>query len=301
MRNKSIRTDLAIEARELWQENPERSGDLPGVEAKEETVSGFTVATVKILDETGEKELCKPKGTYVTLELGRLIRRDENAFADAAFVLAEQIRNLLKMEKNDSILVAGLGNRAITPDAVGPLCIENLLVTRHLKAQMPTDFAGFREVTAVETGVLGTTGIESADMIAAVGRALAPDAVIAVDALASRKMGRICRTIQLSDTGIVPGSGVNNSRAALNQSTLGARVVAIGVPTVVDAATLIVESGERPRESSDQLTAEEAGGMIVTPRDIDSAVRNMARLIGYAVNLALHDGLTLENIDMLLG
>lgn len=297
-----IRTDLAMEAREIWKEDPEKTGELPGVEAQEETLGSFKKTTVKILDERGEQELCKPKGSYVTLELDALIRREENSFENAVGILADEIRSLLKLVKNDTVLVAGLGNRDITPDAVGPQTVSSVLVTRHLKQQMPNEFAGFRNVAALETGVLGTTGLESADMVSSVSRSVSPNAVIAVDALASRRMDRLCRTVQLADTGIVPGSGVGNGRAALNHQTLGVPVIAIGVPTVVDAATLTVELAQQAGVTDLKPEAlGDAGNMIVTPRDIDNSVRDVSRLIGYAINLALHDGLTISDVDMLLG
>lgn len=300
MHNK-IRTDLALEARELWREGAAETDVLPGVEADEETVGGCRISRVRIINEQGEAALCKPAGSYVTIEIDGLLRREENSFSEAAEILATELRGMLKMVKKDSIFVAGLGNEAITPDAIGPDTIENVMVTRHLKEHMPEDFEPFRSVSGVRTGVLGNTGIESADLTAALSRLVAPDSVIAVDALASRRMDRLCRTVQISDTGIVPGSGVGNSRTALNRETLGVPVIAIGVPTVVDATTLAVElAGRAGVEELDTDKFGEAGSMMVTPRNIDQSVRDISKLIGYGINLALHDGLTIEDIDMFL-
>ncbi len=279
---RKIRTDLAAEQQGVLDG---RAEETPGVVTGEEHRRGFRVTTVEIIDPRGTETLCKPIGKYVTIELDALLARRENAFEEAAHLLSEVLRELCPMEGGCS-LVAGLGNPAITPDAVGPLAVESVMATRHLKRHMPEDFAAFAEVSALPTGVLGTTGIESAELLGAVCRALTPSRVLAVDALASASLGRLCRTVQISNAGIVPGSGVGNDRAELTQSSLGAPVIAIGAPTVVDAAAFTDDP--------------EARGMFVTPRDIDSAVRDTAKLIGYGINLALHQGLTVGDIDMFL-
>lgn len=283
---RKIRTDLACEERDLLRASAGETTELKGVKATDEMRNGFRVTTVDILDKDGEEALCKPVGRYVTVELDALLRRAENSFEQAAQLIAEILRGIMRPDMGGSTLVAGLGNIAITPDAVGPLTVDNVMATRHLKTHMPEDFAAFRNVCAVRTGVLGTTGIESAEMLKSICSAINPNRVIAVDALASAELGKLCRTVQISDAGIVPGSGVGNDREALCEQTLGAPVVAIGVPTVVDAANF-----------SD---AEDAKGMFVSPRDIDTSVRDVAKLIGYGINLAMHDGLTTADIDMFL-
>lgn len=284
--DRKIRTDLAAEQRELLRGDAAYADEIPGVRAETEDRRGFSVTTVDVLDQAGSEALCKPVGRYVTLELDALIRRAENSFTDAAEVLAEILRGVLRPDMGAGTLVAGLGNVAITPDAVGPLAADSVLATRHLKEQMPEDFAGFAPVAAVRTGVLGTTGIESAELLRSVCGGISPSRVIAVDALAAGDLGRLCRNVQITDAGITPGSGVGNDRAALCEATLGVPVVAIGVPTVVDAANFTDD--------------ESAKGMFVTPRDIDTSVKDTAKLIGYAINLALHEGLTIADIDMLL-
>lgn len=299
--NSNIRTDLAVEAEALCrEERTGAAGELPGVRAAERRERGCTVTTVEVLDARGEAALGKPRGTYVTVEPDALIRREENAFPDACAVLSGVLRSLLKMEKTGNYLVVGLGNRDITPDAVGPDTVDCVMVTRHLKERLPVDFAAFRPVSAVCSGVLGTTGIESSDLVRALTEKLRPDAVIAVDALASRSPDRLCRTVQISDTGIVPGSGVGNARQALNRETLGVPVIAVGVPTVVDAGTLAVDLAQKAGAQLDPASFGAAGSMIVTPREIDKLVRDVARLIGYSINLALHDGITVEDVDMFL-
>lgn len=276
-----FRTDLAAEQRELTA----GAGELKGVRAESQQRGGFDVTTVEILDEEGARSLCKPIGKYVTLGLEPLMCRTSEAFEDAAELLAELIRGLLPADSGKGTLVAGLGNDEMTPDAVGPLAVNSVIATRHLKRGMPEDFAGFTTVSAVKPGVLGATGIESAELLRSACRAADPARLIAVDALASASLERLCRTVQLTDAGIVPGSGVGNDRAAVSQKSLGLPVLAIGVPTVVDASAF--------SDSPD------AAGMFVTPRDIDASVRDVAKLIGYGINLALHDGLTVADIDML--
>ena len=199
------------------------------------------------------------------------------------------------------MLVIGLGNGAMTPDAVGPLAADSVLVTRHLIAAMPKHFSGFRPVAVFRTGVLGTTGVESAEAVRGLVEQVQPALVIAIDALASRRVGRVCTTVQLSDTGIIPGSGVGNHRAALNQETLGVPVFSIGIPTVVDAATLaadlLEESGIMDIDG-DKLRSSQQN-LMVTPRDIDQQVRDLGKVVGYGINWALQD-LEIEEINALL-
>ena len=254
---------------------------------------------VDILDRTGEQALGKPVGSYLTVDLSTFWQRREGFFERAVRVVGSQLKGLLP-EDGDA-LVIGLGNPAMTPDAIGPLALDSLLITRHLISSMPRQFSGFRPVAAFSTGVLGTTGVESADAVRGLVEQVKPSMVIAVDALASRRTGRVCTTVQLSDTGIIPGSGVGNHRAALNRDTLGVPVFSIGVPTVVDAATLaadlLEESGIKHFDHDALQKANH--GLTVTPRDIDAQVRDLAKVIGYAINWALQD-LEIEEITALL-
>ena len=245
-----IRTDLAMEAKALWEKSAGKTTKLAGVRARERERDGFAVTDVHILDRRGEAALGKPAGRYVTLELPPLAR-DVRPAAEA---LAAELRRLLRLQPGQGVLVAGLGNEAVTPDALGPLCLRGLFLTRHLIRHLPEQFGGVRPVSAVAPGVL------------------------AVDALAAAAPERLCRTFQLSDAGIVPGSGVGNARAALQKRTLGVPVFCLGVPTVLDAGTL---GGPR--------------GMIVTPRDIDAQVRFLGRVAADAVNLALHPEISYDD------
>ena len=296
------RTDLALEAAQLWQESAGEAGTLPGVESEEATREGYPVTTVRIRDEAGARALGKPVGTYVTLELDGLARREEDAFGRAARALAAELGALLGLEPGAPALVVGLGNRAITPDNIGPKAADQTMVTRHLVERVPEHFGSFRPVAALAAGVLGTTGVESGELVRAVAEKIKPACVVVVDALASRSLSRVCTTVQLADTGIVPGSGVGNARFALNRETLGVPVIAVGVPTVVDAATLAADVlAQAGRDDLDPDALRGAGdGLLVTPRDIDARVADLAKVIGYGINLALQPGLTIADIDLFL-
>ena len=210
------RTDLAVEAAQLWREGG-NEGELPGVEQTESVREGYPVTTVRIFNDQGAKALGKPVGTYVTLTLEGLARREQDAFGRAARAVAAELSALLKLGAGESVLVVGLGNRAITPDEIGPLAADHTLATRHLVETVPEHFGAFRPVAALAAGVLASTGVESGELVRAVADKLSPARVVAVDALASRSLGRVCRTVQLADTGIIPGSGVGNARMALNR------------------------------------------------------------------------------------
>jgi len=283
------RTDLAVEARELWRESAEETTKLPGVKAVNIRREGYPVTTVKILDDGGAKALGKPVGDYRTVDLTTFWQRKPDFFERAVRTLGGQLRELLPGD--GPALVVGLGNAAMTPDAVGPEVLRHLLVTRHLISSMPRQFSGFRPVSAFGTGVLGTTGVESAESVRALVRETEPEFVIAVDALASRRLGRVCTTVQLSDTGIIPGSGVGNHRAALNHRTLGVPVIAVGAPTVVDGATLAADLLEEAgiTEIDEKKLRGKGKGVTVTPRDIDQQVRDLSKVIGYAINWALQE------------
>lgn len=296
-----IRTDLAMEARELWRETEGRA--LPeGTEAAERREDGCAVEELRITDARGARALGKPEGRYITVFPEALLRREEDAFPKAAALLGRLLRGLLPPGEAGGVLVVGLGNEAVTPDSLGPRTLRHVLATRHLREAMPREFGGFRSVAVLAAGVLGNTGMESAELVRAVAEKLKPAAVVAVDALASRRLGRICRTVQLTDTGIVPGSGVGNRRSELSARTLGVPVVAVGVPTVVDAGTLAADLtalagiGEPAPEDFGQHGAE----MIVTPREIDEKTGETARLLGYALNMALH-GLSAADVTALIG
>ena len=281
MQRSNVRTDLASEV----VQRPENAS-LSGLELNEERICGCRVTAVKINGGEASKVLCKPIGNYLTLELDEYIRRRENSFSDAANALSQLMRRFAEIQNAQSFLVACLGNRAITPDAVGPEVSDSLIVTRHLKQSLPQEFAALSSVAVLRTGVLGTTGIESAQSLKALCGLVQPDCVIAVDALASGELDRLCRNVQICDSGIAPGSGVGNDRAELNRESLGVPVIAVGVPTVIDAAAFCDD--------------ESAAGLFVTPRNIDELVRSVSKLVAYGLNLALHPGLSIADVDMLV-
>ena len=293
------RTDLALEAFELWRESAEATTRLTGVRSRERKSEGYPVTKVEILDRRGEQALGRPVGTYVTLDLTAYWKRAPDFFARAVRATGRALKALLP-ETDGAALIIALGNPDMTPDSVGPLAAENVLVTRHLIEAMPRQFAGFRPVAAFRTGVLGTTGVETAEAVRGLVDRIRPALVIAIDALASRRRARLCNTVQLSDTGILPGSGVGNHRAALDRHSVGVPVLAIGVPTVVDAVTLAADLLEEHGHELDETALRHGhDGLMVTPRDIDAQVRDLAKVVGYGVNWALQD-LEVEDINALL-
>ena len=290
------RTDLAAEARELA--IGAKIGDIEGVIYEEADDHNVKYQKMTVTNENGQKAIGKPIGTYYTAEIASVLRRESETFIETVDALSGLIKGMLgEIRADGCTLVVGLGNRDITPDIIGPLCIDSVLVTRHLKEHAPKDFAFLSPVAAISPGVLGTSGIESADYIKWVCDNLKPEMVIVVDALAARSLDRLCRTVQITDTGITPGSGVGNSRSAINKDVLGIPVIAIGVPTVVDIRSLLADMGDGNLSEETAKTND----MIVTPRNIDSEVACASRVVAYAINLALHDGLTVEDVDMLVG
>lgn len=290
----TIRTDLAAEAHQIWQESAGKTTCLSGVLARDEEREGLPLTRVEILDEEGESALGKPRGVYLTLDVSALWRREEDAFRRVVRAVASLLGPLLPEE--GPVLAAGLGNPAMTPDALGPRMLDHLLVTRHLQEVLP----GFRSVAGIGAGVLGTTGMEAAEWIRGAADRVKPAAVVAVDALAARSLDRLCSSIQISDTGLIPGSGVGNHRIALNRGELGLPVVSVGVPTVVSIETaardLIVQAGG----DEAQVTGLAGRGLFVTPDSIDYKIRELAKVIGYGLDLALQPGLETEDLEALL-
>lgn len=282
---KRPRTDLALEEREYVQQEAGQCTALPGVQAKTTVRRGIKTTTVRILNAEGERQLRKPVGTYVTLELEELNRHQIKAFGRITQTLAGEIAELMKLPHDASVLVVGLGNPDVTPDSIGPRCLKHLFVTRHLIGQIPESFGKLRVVSALQPGVMGSTGMESAEIVRAVIAETHPDCAVAIDALAARDVSRICSTVQLTDTGLTPGSGIGNRRAALTKQELGIPVYAIGTPTVTEAADAFA-----PEQKQAAIDC------IVTPRTIDAKADQIAALIAGSLNLALHSGLTYDQI-----
>jgi len=295
---RSIHTDLAMEAREL-------NIGVSGVTEDVEEVDGVRVSRITVESEAAARRLGKAMGHYITLDAPALAQRDTTFFTRVEELLAEEIDGLIagfSLPDRASILVVGLGNRFITPDALGPRVAEKAFVTRHIVAHLP-DIIGepMRPVAAIAPGVLGITGMETAEVLRGLVERIKPDAVIAIDALASRRAARISATVQLCDTGVAPGSGVGNLRDGINAETLGVPVIAMGVPTVVMASTISQdtirlianETGlHRDEEKliglAEQVLDENYGPLIVTPKEIDTIIGDMAGILAGAINRSLH-------------
>ena len=284
----NFRSDLALECRE-----PLDLGKHRGLRCNEQDLEGCRLTRVEVLDEAGAKAIGKPVGTYVTVELPPLEEYAE-VYGPGMECVARELRRMLPAR--GPVLVAGLGNSDMTPDALGPRCCALVLATRHLAAELAKSagLGALRPVSCMTPGVLGRTGMESAELVAAAVRATKPAAVLTVDALAARKLSRLGCTIQLGDSGIVPGSGVGNARQELSRMTLGVPVISMGVPTVVDAATLVADLAES-REQIAVNAAAESANMMVTPREVDLLIDRAAKLCAMAINRALQPHLSIED------
>lgn len=282
------RTDLAVETAEELSSARDIFSPGSGVTKSESLCCGCAVTHIRVVSAAGARALGRPAGRYVTIDLRPVLRRQEPLTRRAALCLARELRSLLPPAEGTA-LVVGLGNSAMTPDAVGPAALEHLLVTRHMVRAMPEQFGALRPVAALSTNVLARTGMETLELIRGAVDRLRPSAVIVIDALAARSRHRLCATVQLSDTGLTPGSGVGNHRKAVNAAALGVPVIAVGVPTVIDGAVLC--GGEDAAPS----------GLFVTPQDIDRRVQDLSRLLGRGLTLALQPTLSPEDVSALLG
>ena len=273
----NCRTDIALERHELLKDN-----ECDGVNFQKQETEKAVITTIEILDERGEKALGKPKGKYVTIDLPEFSHESE-LLDSRLTAITHTIRDLLP-PNIETVLVAGLGNESITPDALGPLCAKRIFSTRHIENGMEKDLGlpALRPVAAVSTGVLGQTGIETAEYIKGIVELIKPDAVIVIDALASRKISNLGKTVQLSNTGITPGAGVGNYRKTIDKSTLGIPVISMGVPTVVDGRTIVHDLTENAENIST-----DADEMMVTPRDIDTVIQRASKLLALSINCAL--------------
>lgn len=290
---KSIRTDLAREAVQLY-------GEMEGVEQVTQEKDGVTCSSVRVLTETAAKRLNKRIGLYVTVEPAMDGRDHTSAVINA---IQETLGDMLPRACRH-VLVLGLGNRMITPDALGPRTAEHVFVTRHIATHVPElALPGMRLVSAITPGVLGVTGLETVEVIRGVAHAVRPDALLCIDALAAEEAQHIGRTVQLNDNGLLPGAGVGNRQRELHEGALGLPVLAIGVPTVVSASAIARETARRMAlDSGDaahadafaalggQIAEKCMAGMVVTPKDIDKLICDASRRVAEGVNRALHGG-----------
>lgn len=292
-----VRTDLAVESKEKFEKD---HVEIKGVAIHEKYQEELDLRTTLVRIETdhGARVMEKPKGTYITMEAPNLVVPDEDYHREISRELAHHLKELLHLEKERSVLVVGLGNRDITPDALGPWVIQNLKITRHIVKEYGKAGMGEEKVHLVSSlvpGVMAQTGMETMEIIRGVIAETKPDVVVAIDALAARSMKRLNCTIQITDTGINPGSGVLNFRTGLNQESLGIPVIGIGVPTVVDAATIVHDAIAHLLESLEEAEMEEFLGelitprlhsMFVTPKDVDETVKMLSYTISEGLNMA---------------
>ena len=283
------RTDLAVETAEALPTGRDMFAPGTGVTKSECLLCGCPVTRIHVRTPAGARAIGKPEGRYITIDLRPALSRQEALTGRAALCLCRELRALLPPPSSGPALVVGLGNDAMTPDAVGAAALEHLLVTRHMVRSMPRQFGALTPVAALATGVLARTGVETLELIRGAAAHIRPAVVIVIDALAARSRHRLCATVQLSDTGLTPGSGVGNHRKAVNARTLRLPVVAVGVPTVIDGAALCGDEDAAP------------SGLFVTPQDIDRRIRDMGALLGTAITLALQPTLTAADVTALLG
>ncbi|HBF4992950.1 TPA: GPR endopeptidase [Clostridioides difficile] len=312
----NVRTDLALEASEMCEKSQEGSS-IPGVKIETKELENCIVTKVEVIDEQGSEIMNKDIGKYITLESNLMKFDDDESREEMISYLKDELVDIFGQDENKKTLVIGLGNRNITSDALGPKSVSKTLVTRHLFKNYNKDYDDdFTEVSALSPGVMGVTGIETSEIVKSLVEKVKPDRVVAIDALASRKMERVNSTIQISTAGISPGGGVGNTRKSLTKETLGVDVIAIGVPTVVDAATLTIdvldmaidnliaqsEETESFYEMLKKLKEEEKyhlikdsldpydKNLIVTPKDIDDTIENLSIIISEGLNRSLHPG-----------
>ncbi|MBP3502766.1 MAG: GPR endopeptidase [Clostridia bacterium] len=309
----NFRTDMADERRDIYKKANNLEGDIPGIQTIEKSSDeNIKSSIVKILNEEGEKAIGKPIGTYVTIDVKNLKLAGEEDLEKASSIISEELKVIIneKISNQDEILVVGLGNQFVTPDSLGPKVVSEIEITRHLLKYAPECVVpGSRAVSAVAPGVLGTTGIETLEIIKGIVDNVKPKLLIVIDSLASKSIERISSTIQISDTGIVPGAGVGNTRKELSKNTLGIPVVAIGVPMVVDLATITddcldifieklqdeAKSNEYLNNLRNQDNYEEIKSaliprdynMIVTPKEVDDLIENMKEIISRSINNAI--------------
>ena len=305
----NFRTDMAVERNDMYKK---QNGQIDGVEVQNEEKENIKITRVKITNEEGEKALNKPKGNYITLDIKNIKTIDNEQIEKISDNLAEELRNIIKEHISDTedILIVGLGYLYVTPDALGPKVVPEIEITRHILEYMPKAMPeDTRPVSAISPGVLGTTGIETMEILKGIVENVKPKMLIVIDALATRSIERISSSIQIADTGIVPGAGVNNTRKEISQKTLGIPVIALGIPTVVDLASitndcidLFIENLQQKAMSNDYLNKlreqdnyEEIKealvpkdyNMIVTPKEIDKLIENMSKIVATGINMAM--------------
>lgn len=293
------RTDLAIECKEMLDEDNKGDTELKGMTVKKIHYGEEILATrIEITDPIGEVRMGKPVGNYITIEAEGLLQEKDGIKEKLEHAVSEELKQLIKFHYNLKVLVAGLGNSMVTPDSLGPEVASKIKVTRHLFIIFDAD--GDDEMSCVSCvipGVTATTGMETADIIKKAAELSKPEVVIAIDSLAARNIERVSTTIQITDTGIAPGGGMGNTRTGVNEKTVGAKVIAIGVPTVIDATTIIRDALADNMESAEKVEAYIENydrQMIVTSTDIDAIIKDFSDVIANGINKTLHPGIYLQ-------
>ncbi len=293
----NFRTDLAIENKEMYDsENKGKGIEISGVEVETEKFEDSVgITRIKITDENGSKALQKPLGNYITLEVDGVVDGEEGIKETAARAVANELKRLIQFHSKLKVLIIGLGNDKVTPDALGPYTVSKVKVTRHYFLMYEAE--GDDEMSCVSgfiPGVMGSTGMETADLIKSAAKIAKPEVIIAVDSLAARNVNRISTTIQISDSGISPGAGTGNMRKQLTEKTLGTKVVAIGVPTVIDSKTLILDNlidYLKDPSGAEKYIDENGIPMIVTSTEIDQVIKDFSDIISNGINITLHPGI----------
>lgn len=289
------RTDLAIECREMLDEN--RKTEEKDISVQEIIYADDVKATrINIMNEQGAENMGKPKGSYITLEAAGVLEEKEGIKDRTEKAVASELKYLIKPENSMKVMVAGLGNVTVTPDSLGPKTALKIRVTRHIFDVMDTknsENEGISNVSCIAPGVTASTGMETADIIKKAAEITEPDVIIVVDSLAARNIERMSTTIQITDTGIAPGAGMGNRRKGINKETVGARVIAIGVPTVIDASTIVREAFEKNDDTkkAEQYIQKYGGQMIVTSTDIDMIIKDFSDIIANGINKTIHPGI----------
>ena len=293
------RTDLALERKEILEEEGEKLDEYKGIAfEKSEPKEGIIVTNIEILNESGSKKMFKPIGKYITIEVPGIVEEREGIKRDAEKIFAAELSKMINRKYDLKVLVVGLGNRDVTPDSLGPETASKVCVTRHLFTMTGANGDdGISCVSCVVPGVMATTGIETADIICKAVEISKPDVVIIIDSLAARNIERVSTTIQLTDTGISPGSGMGNNRVGINKETVGTDVIAIGVPTVIDVKTIIRDSLKANMNEAiqiDEYLDKYEEQMIVTSTDIDAIIKDFSEVIANGINITLHPGIYLH-------
>lgn len=290
-----FRTDMAVERRDLYRNANKVEDEIKGIECEEEIIDDIKVTRVRITDKEGEKALDRKMGNYITIDVKRVNNITTEKEEKIINTFSKELKDIIEKNSNksDEILIVGLGNLYATPDSLGSKVVQNIEITRHIKIYLPNAIdPNTRSVSAITPGVLGTTGVETIEIVKGIVDNIKPKLVIAIDSLCSKNIDRINKSIQISDTGIVPGGGVGNKQEELSEDTLGIPVIGVGVPTVLDAATIVIDTLNSCKINISENEIVEKMKLnnfnfIVTPKEIDSLIESMSNIVSEGINMSL--------------